>query len=63
LNELKKRYYLSKFMLNVQVSEELSVDEEILELASKYKALQAEFQSVHSMVEEKRQMMPVIIDI
>jgi hypothetical protein len=62
INELKKGYYLSKFMMNVRVSEEFSGDEEIIELVSKYRALQAEFQSVHSMVEEKRQMMPVKIN-
>lgn len=59
MNELKKRYYLSKFLSNIQVSEEFSGDEEIIELVSNYRALQAEFQTVHAMVEEKRQMTPV----
>ncbi len=59
LSDLKKRYYLSKFLNNIQVSEEFSGDEEIIELMSKYRSLQAEFQAVYSMVEERRQMMPV----
>ncbi len=62
LSELKKRYYLSKFVSNIQISEEFSGEEEIVELVSKYRALQAEFQSVYAMVEEKRQMIPVSIN-
>ncbi len=60
--DLKKRYYLSKFLNNIQVSEEFSGEEEIIELMSKYRSLQAEFQAVYSMVEERRQMMPVSIE-
>lgn len=59
IQELKKRYYLSKFLQNIPISEEFSGEEEIIELMSKYRALQAEFHSVHSMVEEKRQNIPV----
>ncbi len=62
LGDLKKRYYLSKFLNNIQVSEEFSGEEEIIELMSKYRSLQAEFQAVYSMVEERRQMMPVSIE-
>lgn len=59
MNDLKKRYYLSKFLGNIQVSDEFSGDEEILELISKYRGLQAEFSTIYSMVEERRQICPV----
>jgi hypothetical protein len=57
--DLKKRYYLSKFLSNVIVSEEFSGDEEIIELVSRYRSFQAEFQTIFSMVEERRQICPV----
>lgn len=57
--DLKKRYYLSKFLNNIIVNEEFSGDEEIIELVSKYRAMQAEFQTIYSMVEERRAINPV----
>jgi hypothetical protein len=57
--DLKKRYYLSKFLSNIVVSEEFSGDEEIIELVSRYRSFQADFQSIYSMVEERRQICPV----
>lgn len=57
--DLKKRYYLSKFLSNIAISEEFSGDEEIIELVSRYRSLQAEFQTIFSMVEERRQICPV----
>ena len=41
------------------VSEEFSGDEEIIELVSSYRSLQAEFQTIYAMVEERRQISPV----
>ncbi len=41
------------------VSEEFSGDEEIIELVSSYRSLQAEFQTIYGMVEERRQISPV----
>jgi hypothetical protein len=57
--DLKKRYYLSKFLSNIAISEEFSGDEEIIELVSRYRSFQAEFQTIFSMVEERRQICPV----
>ena len=63
IGDLKKRYYLSKFLTGIVVSDEFSGDEEILELVSKYRTLQAEFQTIYSMVEERRAVNPVRIII
>jgi hypothetical protein len=57
--DLKKRYYLSKFLNNLAVNEEFSGDEEIIELVSRYRSMQAEFQTIYSMVEERRGINPV----
>jgi len=57
--DLKKRYYLAKYTSNIQVSDEFAGDEEIIELMSKYRELQAEFHSAYQMIEEKRQKTPV----
>jgi hypothetical protein len=59
MSDLKKRYYLSKYVSNIPVSDEFAGDEEIIDLMSKYRELQAEFQSIYQMIEEKRQMTPV----
>ena len=63
MTDLKKRYYLSKFLNNIIVSEEFSGDEEIIELVSKYRAMQAEFQTIYSMVEERRAINPVYLNL
>ncbi len=59
MNELKKKYYLSKFSSNVKVSEEYTGDEEIIDLLSKYRELQADFSTYNSLLEEKIQTVPV----
>jgi hypothetical protein len=63
LGELKKRYYLSKYLSNIKITEEFAADEEILDLITRFRELQADFSSYHSMVEEKRQAVPVINSI
>lgn len=63
MNDLKKRYYLNKFSSNVKVSEEYEGDEEIIELLSKYRELQADFSSYNMLLEEKRQSVPVIYSL
>lgn len=59
-NELKKKYYLSKFITNIIVSDEFTGDEEIVDLLNKYKELQHDFQATHQMAEELRNNCPVI---
>lgn len=61
MQDLKKRYYLSKYLNSVTVNDEFNGDEEIIDLLNRFRELQAEFQSVYQMVEEKRQMTPVYI--
>lgn len=61
--ELKKRYHLNKYTTNIQVSDEFAGDEEIIEHMNKYRELQAEFQSVYEMIEEKRSMNPVSFNL
>lgn len=62
IQELKKKYYLSKFLTNIQVSDEFTGDEEIVDLLNHYKELQADFQATHQMAEELRSNCPVIFD-
>ena len=61
MNELKTKYYLSKFSNPVKISEEYSGEEEIVELLSKYRELQADFSTYYSLFEERRQTVPVKI--
>jgi hypothetical protein len=56
---LKKRYYLSRYLSNVNISDEFTGDEEILDTLNKYRELQSDFQAVYSMAEEKRASTPV----
>ena len=60
INDLKKRYYLSRYLINVNISDEFTGDEEILETFSNYRELQSDFQAVYQMAEEKRISTPVI---
>jgi len=60
MNDLKKRYYLSRYLSNVHVSDEFTGDEEILETFNIYRELQSDFQAVYQMAEEKRISTPVI---
>jgi hypothetical protein len=57
---LKKQYYLSKFISQIQVTDEYTGDEEIIDLMNKYKELQADFQATHETAEELRHNCPVI---
>ena len=59
MNDLKKRYYLSRYLSNVNISDEFTGDEEILETFSTYRELQSDFQAVYQMAEEKRISTPV----
>lgn len=59
MNDLKKRYYLSKYLNNIVISDEFTGDEEILDTLNKYKELQSDFQAVYQMAEEKRASTPV----
>ena len=61
MTDLKKRYYLSKYLTNIIVSDEYTGDEEIVDLMNKYKELQADFQATHQMAEELRNNCPVFI--
>lgn len=62
MNDLKKRYYLSKYLNNIVISDEFTGDEEILDTLNVYKELQSDFQAVYQMAEEKRYSTPVIKD-
>lgn len=63
LNELKKRYYLSKFLNNINIPDELNGDEEIIDLMNEYRELQSEFQSTYQLAEEKRTSKPQLKDL
>ena len=63
LDELKKKYYQNKYMAPIKVSDEYVGDDEIAELISNYKDLQAEFQTTYSMLEEKRANAPQIKEL
>ena len=60
MNDLKKRYYLSRYLSNVNINDEFTGDEEILETFNDYRELQSDFQAVYQMAEEKRFSTPVI---
>lgn len=60
INDLKKRYYLSKYLSNIQIADEFTGDEEILDTLNKYRELQSDFQAVYQMADEKRASTPVI---
>jgi hypothetical protein len=59
MNELRKRYYLSKFLNAIIVHDEFTGDEEIIDLMNQYRELQSDFNATYQMVEEKRVVMPV----
>ena len=59
INDLKKRYYLSRYLSNVTINDEFTGDEEILDTFSTYRELQSDFQAVYQMAEEKRISTPV----
>ena len=63
LKALTKSYYVNKFITPVQISNEFQGDEEIIELLTNYKDLQAEFYTTYNMLEEKRQNAPQIKEL
>jgi hypothetical protein len=63
MHDLKKKYYLSKFITNIPVSDEFTGDEEIVDLMNKYKELQGDFNATHQMADELRNNCPVFITL
>lgn len=61
MTDLTKRYYLSKYLSNVNVSDEFTGDEEILDMLNKYREFQSDFQAVYQMADEKRGSKPVCL--
>ena len=61
MSELKTKYYLSKFSNALKIGEEYTGDEEIIDLLSKYRELQADFSTYYSLFEERKQTVPVNI--
>ena len=59
IGDLKQRYYLSKYLNQINVNDEFSGDEEIIDLMNQYRELQNDFNAVYQMAEEKRSVMPV----
>jgi len=55
LEALKKRAYLAKFCVNLEVPEEFLRDEQVYELFQMYKELQSQFKATHMKVEQDRQ--------
>merc|ERR1740115_573992 len=54
LEALRKRAYLSKFCVNLEVPEEFLRDEQVYELFQNYKELQGQFKATHMHVEQAR---------
>ena len=63
LKSLTKSYYVNKYITPVQISDEYQGDEEIIDLLTQYKDLQAEFYTTYNMLEEKRQNAPQIKEL
>ncbi len=63
LNELRTKYYLSKYLNNIIVNDEFAGDDEIIQLMNQYKDLQSEFQATYQLAEEKRQNKPQLKDL
>ena len=59
MNELKTKYYLSKYSNAVKIGEEFTGDEEIVDLLSKYRELQADFSTYYSLLDERKTTVPV----
>jgi intraflagellar transport protein 81 len=55
LETLKKRAYLAKFCVNLEVPEEFLREEHVYEMYQQYKELQSQFKATHSHVEQERQ--------
>jgi len=55
LEPLKKRAYLAKFCVNLDVPEEFLREERVYEIFQSYKELQSQFKATHSHVDTERQ--------
>mmetsp|Transcript_55408 Transcript_55408/g.96848 ORF Transcript_55408/g.96848 Transcript_55408/m.96848 type:complete len:675 (-) Transcript_55408:88-2112(-) len=55
LEQLKKRAYLAKFCVNLEVPEEFLREEQVYEIYQSYKELQGQFKATHAHVEQERQ--------
>merc|ERR1719215_1199782 len=55
LDPLRKRAYLSKFCMNLEVPEEFLREEKVYEIFQQYKELQSQFKATHSHLEQERQ--------
>lgn len=55
LDQLKKRAYLAKFCVNLEVPEEFLREENVYEIYQQYKELQSQFKATHAHVEQERQ--------
>lgn len=55
LENLKKRAYLAKFCMNLEVPEEFLRDDQVYQAFQHYKELQSQFKATHSHVEQERQ--------
>mmetsp|Transcript_28444 Transcript_28444/g.60322 ORF Transcript_28444/g.60322 Transcript_28444/m.60322 type:complete len:675 (-) Transcript_28444:159-2183(-) len=55
LEPLKKRSYLAKFCMNLEVPEEFLREEKVYEVYQTYKELQSQFKATHQHVEQERQ--------
>merc|ERR1719428_566111 len=55
LEQLKKRAYLAKFCVNLDVPEEFLREEQVYEIYQQYKELQSQFKATHAHVEQERQ--------
>mmetsp|Transcript_77555 Transcript_77555/g.251072 ORF Transcript_77555/g.251072 Transcript_77555/m.251072 type:complete len:668 (-) Transcript_77555:59-2062(-) len=54
LDALRKRSYLAKFCMNLDVPEEFLREEKVYEAFQQYKELQSQFKATHSHVEQER---------
>merc|ERR1719442_44227 len=55
LEALRKRSYLARFCVNLEVPEEFLREEQVFEVYQSYKELQSQFKAMHSHVEQERQ--------
>ncbi|CAE7537988.1 Ift81 [Symbiodinium natans] len=55
LDALRKRAYLAKFCMNLEVPEEFLREEQVYSVYQNYKELQSQFKATHSHVEQERQ--------
>jgi intraflagellar transport protein 81 len=55
LEPLRKRAYLAKFCMNLEVPEEFLREEKVFEVFQSYKELQSQFKATHAHVEQERQ--------